>query len=236
VQRTRHPQITLEQAGVVPRRASAEAPEATPVANNGVFELPTWPGLHPDGAAAAESREFAPAERSEAICRVVNVVIAAIALLILAPVCVIVALAVKLTSRGPVFYTQTRVGLDRRWTRTRAINERRVEDLGGQPFTILKFRSMTVDAEANGQAVWATKHDARVTPVGRVIRKTRLDEIPQLINVLRGEMNTARALSARASSSGSARRSRSTRCGTASSRGSPAGRRSTTATTPAWKT
>jgi lipopolysaccharide/colanic/teichoic acid biosynthesis glycosyltransferase len=64
-----------------------------------------------------------------------------------------------------------------------------VEDLGGAPFTILKFRSMTVDAEQHGQAVWATKHDARVTPVGRVLRKTRLDEIPQLINVLRGEMN-----------------------------------------------
>ena len=67
--------------------------------------------------------------------------------------------------------------------------DRRVEDLGGQPFTILKFRSMTVDAEKNGQAVWATKHDARVTGIGRVLRKTRIDEIPQLVNVLRGEMN-----------------------------------------------
>ena len=101
----------------------------------------------------------------------------------------LVAIAVKLTSPGPVFYTQTRVGADRRWNRTTALHERRVEDLGGQPFTILKFRSMRTDAEANGQAVWASKQDARVTPVGRFIRKTRLDEIPQLINVLRGEMN-----------------------------------------------
>jgi lipopolysaccharide/colanic/teichoic acid biosynthesis glycosyltransferase len=150
---------------------------------------------------ATEAGEVVPAERSELLCRVTNVTIAAIALLLLAPVCVLVALAVKLTSRGPVFYTQTRVGLDRRWRRgddaaddmaddqTDDDEERRVEDVGGAPFTILKFRSMTVDAERHGQAVWATKHDARVTPVGRVLRKTRLDEIPQLINVLRGEMN-----------------------------------------------
>ena len=130
-----------------------------------------------------------PAERWEVLARVVNIVIAGLALLLLAPVCVLVAIVVKLTSPGPVFYTQTRVGADRRWNRTTALNERRIEDLGGQPFTILKFRSMRTDAEANGQAVWATKHDARVTPVGRVLRKTRLDELPQLINVLRGEMN-----------------------------------------------
>jgi lipopolysaccharide/colanic/teichoic acid biosynthesis glycosyltransferase len=130
-----------------------------------------------------------PAEQLEWLTRAVNVAIAGLALLLLAPVCVLVALAVKLTSPGPVFYTQTRVGTDRRWHRTSALHERRVEDLGGQPFTILKFRSMRVDAESNGQAVWATKHDSRVTPVGRVMRKTRLDEIPQLINVLRGEMN-----------------------------------------------
>ena len=132
-----------------------------------------------------------PAERVEWVSRVLNVTIAAVALLLLAPICVLVALAVKLTSPGPVFYTQTRVGIDRRWRRPVAVaaGERRVEDLGGQPFTILKFRSMTVNAEANGQAVWASKHDARITPVGAVLRKTRLDEIPQLINVLRGEMN-----------------------------------------------
>jgi lipopolysaccharide/colanic/teichoic acid biosynthesis glycosyltransferase len=145
----------------------------------------------PVTATSVLSRERAviPAERYELAARAVNVLIAAVALLIVAPICVLVALAVKLTSPGPVFYTQTRVGVDRRWNRTTALRERRVEDLGGQPFTILKFRSMRTDAEANGQAVWATKHDARITPIGRVLRKTRLDEIPQLINVLRGEMN-----------------------------------------------
>ena len=145
----------------------------------------------------AVHRDVIPAERSEKANRVLNVVIAGLALLILAPVCVLVALVVKLTSPGPVFYTQTRVGLDRRWRRTpddaapdtTEDDDRRLEDLGGQPFTILKFRSMRVDAEAGGQAVWATKHDPRITPVGRVLRKTRLDEVPQLINVLRGEMN-----------------------------------------------
>jgi lipopolysaccharide/colanic/teichoic acid biosynthesis glycosyltransferase len=189
VQRTRQPQMSFEQSGVVPIRAAAEQAESVPATSGGAFELPTWSDLRIESGPSIDAGAFVPAERSEALCRAVNIVIAAVALLFLAPVCVLVALAVKLTSRGPVFYTQTRVGIDRRWTRARALNERRVEDLGGQPFTILKFRSMTVDAEANGQAVWATKHDARVTPVGRVIRKTRLDEIPQLINVLRGEMN-----------------------------------------------
>ena len=149
----------------------------------------------PGGGAALprEAASVVPAERSEALNRALNVIIAGIALLILAPVCVLVAVLIKLTSPGPVFYTQTRVGLDRRWRREgegeEGDDERRLQDLGGQPFTILKFRSMRVDAEAGGQAVWATKHDPRITPIGRVLRKTRLDEIPQLINVLRGEMN-----------------------------------------------
>jgi lipopolysaccharide/colanic/teichoic acid biosynthesis glycosyltransferase len=173
-------------------------PVAATSAAAGANELPSALGATPtlgtslpvDWAADAGASPIpVPAERVELLTRVLNVVVAAVALLLLAPICVLVAIAVKLTSAGPVFYTQTRVGIDRRWNPTRALNERRVEDLGGQPFTILKFRSMTVNAEANGQAVWATKDDARVTPVGRILRKTRLDEIPQLINVLRGEMN-----------------------------------------------
>lgn len=158
-----------------------------------VFGAPARADLGSGGPSTSGRHASAvvPAERSEALNRALNVIIAGIALLILAPVCVLVALLIKLTSPGPVFYTQTRVGLDRRWRGaiTDADDDRRLEDLGGQPFTILKFRSMRTDAEANGQAVWATKHDARITPIGRVLRKTRLDEIPQLINVLRGEMN-----------------------------------------------
>jgi lipopolysaccharide/colanic/teichoic acid biosynthesis glycosyltransferase len=130
-----------------------------------------------------------PSDSTELAIRIVNVTVAVVGLVLLLPVLLAVALAVKVTSRGPVFYTQTRVGVDRRWRRRRASADQRQQDLGGKPFTIYKFRSMTVDAEREGRAVWATKNDARVTPVGRVIRRTRLDELPQLLNVIRGDMN-----------------------------------------------
>ena len=110
-------------------------------------------------------------------------------LVLLAPIMLAAAVLVMVTSRGPVLYTQTRVGIDRRWARTRALHERRREDLGGIPFTIYKFRSMKVDAEVNGQAVWAKKDDDRVTSVGKFMRKSRVDELPQLFNVIRGDMN-----------------------------------------------
>jgi lipopolysaccharide/colanic/teichoic acid biosynthesis glycosyltransferase len=67
--------------------------------------------------------------------------------------------------------------------------ERRVTDVGGRPYAMYKFRTMRVDAEVHGRAVWATRDDPRVTRVGRFLRRTRLDELPQLVNVLRGEMN-----------------------------------------------
>jgi len=133
--------------------------------------------------------DFEPRERSEFASIVFNGAVAVLLFVIASPFMLITALVIRLTSRGPVLYTQTRVGIDRRWNRTRALHERRREDLGGTPFTIYKFRSMSVDAEANGQAVWATENDARVTAVGKFIRKTRLDELPQLFNVLRGDMN-----------------------------------------------
>ena len=130
-----------------------------------------------------------PSEATELAIRIVNVAVAAVALVLLLPVMLAVAIAVKLTSSGPVFYTQTRVGVDRRWKGRRASEDQRQQDLGGKPFTIYKFRSMTVDAEHEGRAVWATRDDVRVTPVGRVLRSTRLDELPQLLNVIRGDMN-----------------------------------------------
>ena len=135
------------------------------------------------------ARNVIPRTRSEIASRVVNVTIAVIALVVLAPVLLLVALVVKLSSRGPIFYLQTRVGLDRRWNETSALYNRRTQDLGGRVFTIYKFRSMYTDAERHGKAVWATRNDPRVTPVGKVLRKTRLDELPQLINVIRGDMN-----------------------------------------------
>jgi len=121
--------------------------------------------------------------------RSLHFILALIALIILLPVMLLVALLVRLTSRGPVLYTQVRVGLDRRTNARSSQNHRRERNLGGQPFTIYKFRTMRVDAEHQSGAVWAQQGDPRVTSIGRLLRQYRLDELPQLINVLRGEMN-----------------------------------------------
>lgn len=137
----------------------------------------------------AVPEELAPRERSETVSRLVNVVAAAIMLILIAPLMALIAIAIRLTSRGPVLYTQVRVGLDRRWRYPGIGHARRQEDLGGRPFTMYKFRTMQVDAERDGRAVWAAKADPRVTAIGKVLRRTRLDELPQLYNVLRGEMN-----------------------------------------------
>jgi lipopolysaccharide/colanic/teichoic acid biosynthesis glycosyltransferase len=117
-----------------------------------------------------------------------NVLLAALALVLAFPVLLVIAVLIRLTSRGPVLYTQERVGLDRRRGRA-ALNRQRHRDLGGKPFTIYKFRTMRVDAERESGAVWAAQDDPRVTAVGRLLRQYRLDELPQLLNVLRGEMN-----------------------------------------------
>ena len=132
--------------------------------------------------------EVTPRKRSEVIGRAVNVVIAALALLLLLPIMVLVAIAIKLTSRGPVFYSQMRVGLDRRNGRELS-NERRRHDHGGKLFKMYKFRTMRTDAEIDGRAVWAKKRDPRVIFIGGFLRATRIDELPQLYNVLRGDMN-----------------------------------------------
>jgi len=130
-----------------------------------------------------------PRTRSERINRMINIVFASLAILILSPVFLLVALAVWLTSKGPVLYTQDRVGIDRRSRRALALYDRRGSDHGGSVFTIYKFRSMHCNAETHSGAVWATKNDPRVTSVGRFLRKTRLDELPQLFNVVKGDMN-----------------------------------------------
>jgi lipopolysaccharide/colanic/teichoic acid biosynthesis glycosyltransferase len=128
-------------------------------------------------------------EADGAALRAMNVIIAAVALFIALPLLLLIALAIKLTSRGPVLYTQERIGLDRRKSASDGDHRGRTRDLGGRPFTIYKFRTMQVDAERATGAVWATQNDPRNTPVGRFLRQYRLDEIPQLINVMRGEMN-----------------------------------------------
>jgi len=126
--------------------------------------------------------------RSERLDRLVNITLASLGLVLAAPIMLVFAILVKLTSPGPIFYAQARVGLDRRRSGVNGPYDRRTRDLGGRAFMILKFRTMRVDAEKNG-AVWAAKQDARVTRVGRVMRKYRIDELPQLVNVIRGEMN-----------------------------------------------
>jgi sugar transferase (PEP-CTERM system associated) len=103
--------------------------------------------------------------------RALDVVLALIALVVTAPVALAAAAVVKLTSPGGVLYRQDRVGLN------------------GRVFTIYKLRTMRADAEAGTGPIWSTLNDARVTPVGRFLRKTRVDELPQLWNVLRGDMS-----------------------------------------------
>jgi lipopolysaccharide/colanic/teichoic acid biosynthesis glycosyltransferase len=119
--------------------------------------------------------------------RALNLAVAAIGIVVTAPLMLVLAVVVKLTSRGPVIYKQTRVGVDRRGSRTPAPTIRRRHDVGGKPFNIYKFRTMRTDCGT--EQVWASQNDCRVTPVGRVMRKYRLDELPQLFNVLRGDMN-----------------------------------------------
>ena len=107
--------------------------------------------------------------------RAMDIAVALIGLVVTAPLWPLVALAIRLDSPGPVIYRQMRVG--------RILADRT------ELFMILKFRSMRADAEKGTGAVWAQKHDPRITRVGAFIRKTRLDELPQLINVLRGDMS-----------------------------------------------
>jgi len=106
-----------------------------------------------------------------AVKRAFDVVVVAILLPIALPMMAIVAIAVGFDGGAPIIYRQDRVGR------------------GGRVFTLLKFRSMTHDAEKDGKAAWARLNDARITKVGRFMRRTRIDELPQLINVLRGEMS-----------------------------------------------
>ena len=107
--------------------------------------------------------------------RIFDFLCAVIGLLMLSPILPAIALAIKLDSKGPIFYKQLRVG--------KSTPEQMMF------FEIIKFRTMYVDAETRTGAVWATENDPRITPVGRFLRKTRLDEIPQLFNVIRGDMS-----------------------------------------------
>ena len=136
-----------------------------------------------------EARRTLQSEAGEWLHRAINILLAAVALVVGLPVMLVIAVLIKLTSWGPVLYTQERVGLDRRQRGAAALNHRRSQDSGGRPFTMYKFRTMRVNAEQHSGAVWAQERDPRVTAIGSVLRQYRLDELPQLVNVLRGEMN-----------------------------------------------
>lgn len=121
-------------------------------------------------------------------CRALNIGVALGLLMAVAPLMALVAIAIRLTSRGPTIYRQQRVGLDRRDSGNRPFHDRRRRNRGGRTFQIYKFRTMYQSRSGRPQ-VWAQDGDSRVTPVGRLLRAYRLDELPQLVNVLKGDMN-----------------------------------------------
>ena len=131
---------------------------------------------------------YRPRDRERWARRLLNIAVATVGLIVAAPVMLVIAVLIKLTSRGPVLFAQSRVGLDRRSLSRAGGNTRRHMDQGGQPFTMYKFRTMR-PARTEDRQTWALPDDERVTPLGRVLRKYRLDELPQLFNVLRGDMN-----------------------------------------------
>ena len=118
-----------------------------------------------------EAMRFPSARPQRAFKRQTDLIVATALLILTAPLIAVAAVLIRLTSPGPVIYRQTRVGLD------------------GCEFELLKLRSMVTDAERGTGPVWAVKNDPRITVVGRVLRKYRVDELPQLINVLNGEMS-----------------------------------------------
>ncbi len=154
------------------------------------------------GVLALRTRVRYPRPRpTSPLRRTVDIVGASLLCALLLPLFGIIALAVRISTPGPVIYRQTRVGINRRCgvdrrspvghavpVDRRRQDRRRVAS-AGRLFRISKFRTMVDGAESRRGPTWAAKNDARVTPVGRFLRRTRFDELPQLVNVLRGDMS-----------------------------------------------
>ena len=150
----------------------------------------------------AMALQYSTARRIDSVMvtkRIFDILVASLALAILSPVMLLAALAIKLDSAGPIFFMQERIGLNRRRNDRRRssmppiVDPRRVADRrkginAGRPFSIYKFRTMVEDAE-KGVPTLARDNDPRITRVGRFMRKTRIDEIPQFINVIGGDMS-----------------------------------------------
>ena len=145
------------------------------------------------------SRAFGKVHFGAIAKRSIDILGALFGLALSSPLWLVTAIAIKIDSRGPVFYKQERVGKNRRVHDRRAVSveyverrnrpERRQNVGFGKSFMIIKFRSMTQNAESQSGPTWATKNDVRVTRVGKIMRATRIDELPQLINVLMGDMS-----------------------------------------------
>jgi lipopolysaccharide/colanic/teichoic acid biosynthesis glycosyltransferase len=154
--------------------------------------LPAFNSAHTALSSAPAAVEAEAAEAlawdSERARRVLNVIAAAVLLILVSPLMLAIALLVRFTSPGPVLYRQMRVGIDRRRDSQLNGNWRRKVDHGGRLFQIYKFRTMYVGSDRVGE-VWASRDDPRITPIGGLLRKYRMDELPQLFNVLKGDMN-----------------------------------------------
>jgi lipopolysaccharide/colanic/teichoic acid biosynthesis glycosyltransferase len=173
----------------VPPRHRTPPPNTYSNVGASVLPLPLYSPFPLAEAPAEHVASAAAPKPDDELSHFINITVAALGLLLAAPLFFLIALAIKLSSRGPVLYKQTRIGLDRRWKTAASHDERRTYDLGGSPFTMYKFRTMVSSAENDDAEIWATPSDARVTPVGRLLRVTRLDEMPQLLNVVFGDMN-----------------------------------------------
>ncbi len=131
--------------------------------------------------------------------RSIDIFGAIVGLILTLPVWLILPILIKLDSPGPVFYSQVRVGKNSRKGSRRVVQhsdveenrtrDRRRENFFGKTFEVIKFRTMVNDAEKNSGPVWASKNDSRITKLGSFLRNSRLDEIPQFINILKGDMS-----------------------------------------------
>jgi lipopolysaccharide/colanic/teichoic acid biosynthesis glycosyltransferase len=171
----------MEQAARIRRtdseRATTMKKVGPPVIQGRVLQLHAHPSrssatVATQPGSVAATRLAARAPRSgEFLIRLLDIVGSLIILVLALPVMVVAGVLIKVTSAGPVFYKQERVGQ------------------GGRLFTLYKFRTMIDNAEEEVGPVWAAPDDHRVTPVGRILRRTRLDELPQLLNILWGDMS-----------------------------------------------
>jgi len=161
------------------RRKILDVLKMTEGKNIDIFFIPDLVGLITSGFTTIEGEDFILLQLKSFslsgwqgfLKRIFDIILSISGIILLSPLLILTALFIKLTSRGPVFYRQERIGMD------------------GRIFRIIKFRSMVADAEVETGPVWAKKKDVRVTPVGALLRRTSIDELPQLFNVIRGDMS-----------------------------------------------